>query len=246
MSSIHEAVDGVVPGAAHGRSSAGAALPDAQLIQQLHDGPSQWMALALLQLDRALSTGRQVDARLLDGVRTLLSEATRSIRGVLEDWCDTELPPAMSMVDALSDLGLRVAALTGLSLRVQCDNPATDPPATVSFTVLNVAQEVLLNTCKHAPGAHAAMRLRAIGSGFELSICDDGPGFDPVAMYRRHDIVGGLGLGALPRRMTSVGGSFSILSRPGHGTQVLIRWPAIAGCRDSHGHGGCRPDVSAR
>lgn len=226
MSPIHEAVDGVVTDRSSGmRSPAGIALPDARLIQQLHDGPSQWMALALLHLDSALGSGRVVDARLLDHVRTLLNEALRSVRYVLDDWCDGEAVAPAPLPASLMDLGRRLVSLTGLVLRLECDDRVVDPPAEVVPVVLHAAQELLLNTCKHAPGARAEMSLAADADGFALQIQDDGPGFDSVEMYRRHSIVGGLGLGALPQRLARVGVAFSMYSRPGEGVRARMRWP---------------------
>ncbi len=225
MSPIHELVDGVVPDcSSRTRSATEIALPDVRLIQQLHDGPSQWMALALLHLDSALGSGRVVDARLLDNVRTLLNEALHSIRYVLDDWCDSEAAEPMPLAASLMDLGRRLASLTGLALCLECDDRVADPPASVTAVVLHAAQELLLNTCKHAPGANAKMVLVMEADGFELKVCDDGPGFDPVDMYRRHSIIGGLGLGTMPERLARVGGTFSVYSRPGEGVRACIRW----------------------
>jgi signal transduction histidine kinase len=227
MSPIHEAVDGVVPKyPGHARSSSGLAQADVQLIQQLHDGPTQWMALALLQLDRTLGAGCVADAHLLNNVRTLLGEALRSIRHVLDDRCGSEPVAAMSLGAALSQLGHRLAALTALTLRLECDERVVDPPVPVTAMVLHAVQELLLNTCKHAPGAEAEVVLAAADAGFELSVCDDGPGFEPTALCRRHSIAGGLGLGTLPERLAGVGVGFRVRSRPGAGVQARICWPA--------------------
>lgn len=239
MSSIHEAVDGVVPkGPVRARSPSGMAPADVQLIQQLHDGPTQWMALALLQLDRSLGDGgAAVDAVLLNNVRTLLGEALRSIRHVLDDWCDSEPIVAMSLGAALTQLGRRLIALTALALRLECDERVVDPPPPVTAMVLHAAQELLLNTCKHAPGAQVDMVLAADGDGFELTVCDDGPGFDAAAFYRRRSVVGGLGLGTLPERLAGVGATFHVHSRPGAGVLACIRWPAEGAGKHGRRHG---------
>lgn len=226
MSLIHEAVDGVVPDCPGcTRSPTGMASPDARLIQQLHDGPAQWLALALLKMDRALGADCVADAGLLHNVRMLLDEALHGIRYVLDDWGDGETVEPMSLTAALTDLGRRLVSLTGLTLCLECDDRVTDPPASVTAVVLHAVQELLLNTCKYAPGAKAEVLLAAEADGFELTIRDDGPGFDPVDVYRHHSIVGGLGLGAMPERLASVGGFFSVYSRPGEGVRACIRWP---------------------
>lgn len=208
---------------------------DVRLIQQLHDGPTQWMAVALLHLDRASSAGGVVDAHLLKDIRTLLGEALRSIRHLLDDWC--ECVPAMSLAAALMHLGQRLAALTGLMLHLECDERVVDPPLPVRALVVHAAQELLFNTCKHAPGAQASMILAVEGDGFELAVCDDGPGFDPAIICWRHSIVGGRGLGILPERLAEGGVALRVHSRPGEGVQACIRWPAdTAGQNDSQ-HG---------
>ena len=162
MSLIHEAVDGVVPDCPGcTRSPTGMASPDARLIQQLHDGPAQWMTLALLKMDRALGADCVVDAHLLHNVRMLLDEALHGIRYVLDDWGGGEAVEPMSLTAALTDLGHRLVSLTGLTLHLECDDRVTDPPASVTAIVLHAAQELLLNTCKYAPGAKAEMLLAA-------------------------------------------------------------------------------------
>lgn len=249
MSPIHEVVDGVVPDcSSRTRPPTNIALPDARLIQQLHDGPSQWMALALLHLDSALGSGRVVDARLLDNVRTLLNEALHSIRYVLDDWCDSETDESMSLAASLTNLGRRLASLTGLRLCLECDDRVVDPPAAVTTIVLHAAQELLLNTCKHAPGANVEMSLAVEADGFELNISDDGPGFDPEDMYRRHSILGGLGLGSMPGRLAQAGGVFSVYSRPGEGVRASIRWPDDFAGRGGSARGATcfRPRAAAR
>jgi signal transduction histidine kinase len=227
MSPIRDAVDGAIPDNVPGkRGTPAPAPPDARLIQQLHDGPSQWMALALLHLDSALGYGRMVDARLLGNVRELLSEALRSTRCVLDDWCDGGDWTPVPLRAGLLDLARRISALTGLELQVDCRHDVVEPPAATVALVLHVAQELLLNTCKHAPGASAMLALQPRGAGFELEVADDGPGFDPVAAYRRHAVVGGLGLGGVSDRVARAGGAFRMASRPGRGVRATIRWPA--------------------
>ncbi|MGP1664493.1 MAG: sensor histidine kinase [Rhodanobacter sp.] len=227
MASIDEVVDRVTPSCPSCVSpSSGMALADARLLQQLHDGPTQWMVLALLQLDRALGDRAAVDGRSLDNIRMLLNEALRSIRRVMDDWRGSVTIGPAPLMTSLLDLGRRLVSLTGLVLCLDCDDQVTEPPMTVTAIVLHAVQELLLNTCKHAPGAKADVNLVALGDGFKLMVCDDGPGFDLVAVYRRHTIVPGLGLDTMPERLASVGGAFSVYSRPGAGVQACICWPS--------------------
>jgi signal transduction histidine kinase len=54
-----------------------------------------------------------------------------------------------------------------------------------------------------------------------LSITDDGTGFDPGQVADQR----GLGIVGIRERVRLVDGTVSILSEPGHGTQIEVRVP---------------------
>ncbi|GLQ87821.1 sensor histidine kinase [Dyella flagellata] len=199
----------------------------ARLMQRLHDGPAQLMTLALLELDQARHAQGGADAQqMLDGIRALASEALRGTRQLLEEWGSAVAAErAMSFGTSLIQLGRRLSSFTGLALGIDCDDPVIDPPPPVSVVVLQAVQELLLNACKHAPGANVELALTALTNGFELTVSDDGPGFDPVAVYQRHSVSGGLGLGAMPERLARVDATFTLNTSPGAGVHVCMRWP---------------------
>jgi two-component system sensor histidine kinase DegS len=58
----------------------------------------------------------------------------------------------------------------------------------------------------------------------EITIWDNGQGFDIESVPR--SINGGFGLRFMAERAERVGGTFRVESRPGHGTQIVVRLPA--------------------
>lgn len=227
MSLIHKVVDGeeALPSRrapVHGATTQVAT----RLMQRLHDGPTQLMTLALLELDQARQAERAAGAQMLGSIRSLVSEALRGTRQVLEEWdSGMTAEKSTSLTTALISLGRRLSAFTGLALHIDCDDPVFDPPPPVAIIVLQAVQELLLNTCKHAPGANVELALTSLANGFELTVSDDGPGFDPVAAYQRYSAQGGLGLGAMPERLARVDATFNLQTSPGAGVHVCIRWP---------------------
>lgn len=227
MALIQKAIDGeeAVPlrrTPAHGATTHAAT----RLMQRLHDGPTQLMTLALLELDQARLAESAAGAQLLGSVRSLVSEALRGTRQVLEEWDGgMAAEKAVSLANSLVDLGRQLSSFTGLALHIDCDDPVFDPPPPVVMIVLQAVQELLLNACKHAPGANVELALTAQANGFELTVSDDGPGFDPVAVYQRHSVQGGLGLGAMPERLARVDATFNLQTGAGAGVHVCIRWP---------------------
>jgi signal transduction histidine kinase len=84
-----------------------------------------------------------------------------------------------------------------------------------------VAQEAVVNAVKHAQASQITVSLSRAGDTVQLSITDNGKGFDAKGL------LGGRatrGVGIMQARASSVGGKFSIGSQPGQGTTVRVEW----------------------
>ena len=94
-----------------------------------------------------------------------------------------------------------------------------DLPAAVEEGLYRVAQEALNNALKHARATAVTVTVRADGARAELTVADDGRGFDPAAVHDR----GGLGLVGMRERAERLGGALTIASAPDSGTRVSLR-----------------------
>jgi signal transduction histidine kinase len=91
-----------------------------------------------------------------------------------------------------------------------------------SEELVAAAREALRNVARHAPGAPVNLFLNINGHGVELFVRDSGPGFDFAAVPAerrglRDAVIGRMGL---------AGGSATVESRPGDGTEIALRLPA--------------------
>ena len=93
----------------------------------------------------------------------------------------------------------------------------------VETAVYRIAQESLHNIVKHARASTVALRLCAPTPQtpvLALDIHDDGVGFDPTGAFPGH-----LGLRSMRERAARLGGTLTIDSAPGKGTQIQVRAP---------------------
>jgi signal transduction histidine kinase len=90
--------------------------------------------------------------------------------------------------------------------------------------VLQLAREALSNAARHAGARRVTLELRGGPDAWQLTIADDGRGFDPAAVDRR----GRRGISNMTARAEIVGASFHLESRPGAGTRIIIAMPAAA------------------
>jgi signal transduction histidine kinase len=93
-------------------------------------------------------------------------------------------------------------------------------PSEIQMTFYRVCQEALLNVARHAKASRVEINLQQDGDVIELRIRDNGQGFDPErpATYGHH------GLSMMKERAEAVGALLSNTSRPGHGTELALRW----------------------
>ncbi len=96
-------------------------------------------------------------------------------------------------------------------------------PKDVALCVYRVTQEALRNVVKHAGTDKASVSLEKSGRELILTVQDLGVGFD-AALAHSHE---GLGLSSMGERVRLVRGELSVVSKPGQGTTVTVRVPAV-------------------
>src|SRR5882672_5060761 len=105
--------------------------------------------------------------------------------------------------------------------------------STVETTLYRIVQEALTNAVKHAKAGNVWIRAWKENLLLCCSIRDDGGVFDSCQAQARAGRKG-LGLITMQERVTSIGGTLRIESRPGQGTELSIRLPLEGDHANSH------------
>jgi signal transduction histidine kinase len=193
------------------------------LSRELHDHVGQVLTALRMELGR-IDRGRSPhDARLGAAVveaKHLVDKMFRTVR-------DLALGLRPSMLD---DLGLRAALewlvrdtarRSGVDVDLAIDGDVDTLPDPHQTCVYRVVQEALTNCVRHSKAQSIAVGLRSDGRMLNVSVTDDGVGFDPRA---RRD---GLGLRGIEERGKELGGALAIRTSPG-GTVVAMELPLSA------------------
>jgi len=191
---------------------------------ELHDGPSQDLGLALLKLDALIGRfeqGQMAPALIdeLTGIQSSLQNAQKEIRAISSGLSLPQLAE-LSLQETVTRAVRAHERRTGSRVRLDV-GPLPDQAALpVKITVYRVLQESLTNAYRHAGGTNQQIRVFMDGDLLSLEISDRGPGFvvQPSATLNGH-----LGLAGMRERVESLGGSFSVKSEIGKGTQVTAR-----------------------
>ncbi len=198
-----------------------------RVAHELHDEIGQLLTVVKLDLQTVL---RQPGTTAL---APALKEGMESIDRVVAQVRDLSLDLRPSMLD---DLGLvptlrwyvqRQAQRLGAGIEVALSLPPALPrlPGEIETACFRVAQEALTNTTRHAGATRIEVTLAAGERDLELTVHDNGSGFDAGAVRRR--TAGGFGLLGMQERAELTGGQLTIISAPGQGTTVRARFPAV-------------------
>jgi signal transduction histidine kinase len=90
----------------------------------------------------------------------------------------------------------------------------------VQVATYRICQEALNNIAKHAKPSLVEINLKHEDVSIELSIRDDGRGFD----HSQPAATGHYGLSMMSERAEAVGAQLSVTSQPGQGTELTLRW----------------------
>ena len=124
--------------------------------------------------------------------------------------------------------------MTGLAAECRFRGPeAVSIPAVVESACYRICQEALNNATRHARAKSIRVELETGESSLELSICDDGVGFDEPAKRASALKAGSLGLISMEERARLAGGQLQLHTTPGAGTRVVARFPLDAAGAES-------------
>jgi two-component system, NarL family, sensor kinase len=130
----------------------------------------------------------------------------------------------LGLVPALEKANAELVERTGVSLQMECAPLDERLPPSTELTLYRIFQEALSNVEKHARARHVMIHLKKLDGFIQLTISDDGIGFDPDHSAIRTGREG-LGLLRMRERATSAHGALSVKSAPRSGTEIEVRIP---------------------
>lgn len=197
-----------------------------RIAQDLHDDVNQRLALLMLEL-------QGIDRRL-DPLSPHVQEGVRNVLKGLEELSDDVRYMAYRFHPSiLDDLGLKAAlqrllddfssrsGVKALFVHQPIDHTLDKTAATALYRVV---QECLSNIARHAKATRVEVEVTVEDERVAVMVCDDGMGFDQMAINRA---ASGLGLLNMRERLLAVQGSCEVESSPGKGTTVSMYVPLV-------------------
>jgi PAS domain S-box-containing protein len=197
-----------------------------RIAREIHDTLAQGFAGIIYQLEAA-------EAELADNPETALShlvKARQLARVSLTDarrsmWAlRPQLIESGDLVDAFGTITKNMASESAINVEFLVLGERCRLSKEAEEGLLRICQEALKKASKHSQAQHVRVLLAFSEEMVSLRIEDDGRGFDTASA----PFFSGLGLRILKERATNMGGTVTITSQPGQGTQVAVQVPMSA------------------
>ncbi len=198
-----------------------------RIARELHDETAQELVALSRQLDSLISAPGKLskrDIKFLEGIQTQVDKILEGVRRFSQDLRpsvidDLGLLPALEWL--ISDLekhfGITIGmAVLGVERRFSPE---------VELVLFRVAQEALNNVWKHSEASRAWVTVEFGDGKTNLSIRDNGKGFQVPSGMADLANVGKLGLAGMEERVRLVSGKLALQSKPGEGTEVTVEVP---------------------
>ena len=193
----------------------------------LHDGPLQEVVALADELRRAARqigeiVSEQDRARVhgrFDDLHARLVSLDDSLRQIAHATHSTGVV-ARSVEEALESELAALERATGIATELVVEGDLSELTDSQKIALFRVVQEAVSNIRKHSGARRASVALRSTRTFLDLTVGDDGCGFDP-----RDPVCDRLGLEGISERVRLLGGVVEIDSRPGAGTTVRATIP---------------------
>jgi PAS domain S-box-containing protein len=193
--------------------------------QYLHDDLGQHLvgieAMCSLLLKR-LRNQNNPEIKIAEEIHEYLKEAHEKARVTARNLCPVRLEEN-GLSFAITDLIIKTEKIFGINcifhnfnMHIRIYN------SQVAINIYYIVQEAINNAVKHGKVKNIIVTYSSNEDNIYLSVEDDGEGFNISQVTSP-----GIGLDLMKYRARAIGGSLDIISTPGTGTEILLKFPRI-------------------
>jgi signal transduction histidine kinase len=198
-----------------------------QLQMDLHDGLAQTLAAMTMRASiatRQIAVDPEKAKVEISQLEKELRDATRGVRTLLYTLRPLVLE-SQGLVAAVETYIGKLTAPNTPQIRLETEGLVDRLDHRAEISLFGIVQEGVNNIIKHAQATNVLIRIVGMSDHIEMTIRDDGKGFDPAQVQERYSQRGSFGLLNMQERATRIGGELQLTSAPGKGTLVSVTVP---------------------
>ena len=193
-----------------------------RIARDLHDETGQSLTaigMGLRSLSGRLKPRDKDSLGTLQKLETLTADSLKELQRLISDLRPSHLDD-LGLSAALRWYTNRIHEDTSINIRVDILGDEQPMEDATRITVFRIIQESLNNIIKHSEADHVNIHLQYEPQKVRINVRDNGVGFDLHLVQMERARRPSLGLAGMEERAALLGGTVSIQSRPGYGTEV--------------------------
>jgi signal transduction histidine kinase len=193
-----------------------------RIAREIHDSVGHYLTAQSIQLENTelfISKDSDKATYHLQKARQLGKEALQNVRIAVATLRNNPLK-ARSLDSSLKQLIAEFKRNNDIETEAEIDL-ATPLSADISLVLYRIIQEALTNISKHSQATSVCLRLKETEQIIQLTIDDNGRGFDPKANTTS------FGLQSMRERTEALNGNFRLTSKPHQGCQIKVEIPLL-------------------
>ncbi|MEJ2718968.1 MAG: response regulator, partial [Deltaproteobacteria bacterium] len=195
-----------------------------RLAEVLHDDLQQLLVGAKFRMSSLDRSPDEAVKRAAAEVHELIDQSIECSRSLTSELS----PPILhqgGLVPALEWLAVWMQQKHGRNVQLDIGQKAEPDSEDMRVLLFQSVRELLFNAVKHAKVKTIQVRLRRLDDHVEVTVSDDGAGFDPQTVEPKEGQTGGFGLFSIRERLDLLGGKMEIDSAPGRGSRFTLCAP---------------------
>lgn len=192
-----------------------------RIARDLHDGLGNLLSSLKVNIGSLqINFDDNNSKKMYGNASQMIDEACTEVRKIAHEMMPQSLKK-LGLRKALEDLVLKMDAIHEFDAEFYVHGTEKILEDNTNVMLFRIVQEALNNTVKYAKAKEVSVQITYSEDWFDLTIEDDGIGFDPKALGNDK----GMGLKSIAFRAAFIGGTYDLNSRPGLGTLVTINIP---------------------
>lgn len=199
-----------------------------RIAADFHDGPLQSFISFQMRLEivrRMFDRSHDAGLQELQQLRGLCEKQVAELRTYIRSMRPVEVE-GLGLATALRNVVAAFQKDTRITATFRADMEASHDDIEASTEILQMVREALTNVQKHSGASRVAVSLIRDNGTVRLLIEDDGTGFPFAGAFTLDELeLLRLGPASIKRRVRSLNGALTVLSRPGEGSTVSVQVP---------------------
>ncbi|HAA14152.1 MAG TPA: two-component sensor histidine kinase [Cytophagales bacterium] len=191
--------------------------------REIHDNVGSQLTLASLYTNQ-LPTNEEEEPSVGEQIGQIIDQALVDLRGLSKSLTAGHAMQQTSLRDLLQQECQKLNRANDCTVSFGGTAPTAPGSLEVNSFVLRIVQEFIQNSFKHAQCTEIDVRLDPHSGGMRLQLSDNGIGFDPESLPENH----GIGLRNMQSRAEIIRADFSLHSKEGEGTQLILTIPPLS------------------